>query len=165
MHWNRGYQFVAGSPYSAIVSQKRPHSGQTLTWIYMNKNSATQALYAHKVNHALGYSPIDADAQLNDYPLPPGASLKLFSHDLTKGWESARRTLEGVKTSNEESPWILTGCSLGRTPLISVCLQWQSPVDSFRSSRTLTALAFSKGNSFAITHFGGTFREENNLNQ
>lgn len=50
----------------------------------MDKNKDTQALCTHKVNHALEYTHIDADAHLDDYSWPPGASLKLFSHDLAK---------------------------------------------------------------------------------
>lgn len=86
---------------------------------------------AHKVNHALGSTHIDADAHLDDYSRPPGASLKLFSRDLAKRERGSEMSIRGSEKKKWESPWILTGCSPGRTPIISVCLQCHSPTASF----------------------------------
>lgn len=58
--------------------------------LHMDKNKDTQALCTHEVNHALEHTHIDANAHLDDYSWPPGAILKLFSHDLPKGIEGVR---------------------------------------------------------------------------
>lgn len=53
------------------------------------------ALCAHKVNHAVGYTHIDADAHLDDYSWSPGASLKLFSCDLAKRGRGSEMSIGG----------------------------------------------------------------------
>lgn len=134
------------------------------TWRQHCHKCRPVALCAHKVDHAAEYTHIDADAHLDDYSLPPGASLKLFSHDLAKRERASEMSIRGGKNEGwRESPWILTGCSLGRTPIISVCLRCQSPTASFRSSRTLTALLFSQGGGSVIIDLIAAFWERNHL--
>lgn len=70
----------------------------------MNKNTDTQALCAHKVNHVLGNTNIDADAHLNDYSRPPRASLRLFSHDLAKRERGSEISIRGSEMRDGEGP-------------------------------------------------------------
>lgn len=116
-----------------------------------------QALHAHEVDPAVGFAHIVADAHSDDYSWPPGASLKLSSRDLAKRGRGRgmRCALEWGKMSDGESPWILTGCTPGRTPIM--CLRRQSPTASFRSLRSLSAWIFSEGNLSAFLHFTGRF--------
>lgn len=85
-------------------ARQRPQSGQpprtSIHDLHMDKNTDAQALFAHKVNHALGFTHIDADAHLGDYSRPPGASLKLFSRDLA---ERERGSAMSIRGSENES--------------------------------------------------------------
>lgn len=63
--------------------------------LYLGKKKDTQSLRTHKVNHAPGYTHMDADTHLDDYSRPPGASLKLFSRDLAKRERGSEMSIRG----------------------------------------------------------------------
>lgn len=77
--WDRGH---------CVVNPRHIH-----TW--WTKRRTHKDLCTHKVNHALGYAHMDADAHLDDYSRPPGASLKLFSRDLAKRERGSEMSISG----------------------------------------------------------------------
>lgn len=89
-----------GSEDPATVRQ-RPPNGQPPTRPYMIFTWTTSPTHVVHNNHAPGYTHMDADAHLDDYSWPPGASLKLFSRDLAKRERGSEMSIRG---SENESP-------------------------------------------------------------
>ena len=69
------------------TSDTSVHDGQT--------RPSRKVLCTHKGNHALGFAHMDADAHLDDYSRPPGASLKLFSRDLANRERGSEMSISG----------------------------------------------------------------------
>lgn len=98
-----GSELVFYDSFRGGKSQQGGEHASRCTWatytyihdLHVDRCTDTQLLPAHKVNHALGYTHIDADAHLDDYSRPPGASLKLFSRDLAKRERGNEMSIRG----------------------------------------------------------------------